>query len=259
MTVFVGTSGWQYDDWRPAYYPEDLAKARWLEQYASGFATVEVNNAFYRLPSAKVFEDWRARTPEDFVVAVKASRYLTHVKRLKDPEEPVARLLERCRHLGDKLGPVLLQLPPTLRFDPEALSATLDAFAKDVRVAVEPRHDSWFTDETACLLARHNAAYCLSDSTERKAPRWRTADFGYLRFHAGTGSPRPCYRPGALTTWARWLAEQFPARADVFVYFNNDTHACALRDAIRFAAAAGQAGLRPTRVPPPRSVRLARG
>lgn len=249
MTVWVGTSGWQYRHWRGRFYPDGLAQARWLEFYAGQFATVEVNNAFYRLPAAETFAGWAARTPEDFVVAVKASRYLTHVKRLRDPAEPVARLMGRATSLGAKLGPVLLQLPPTMRADLPALDATLEAFGPSVRVAVEPRHDSWHTDALAELLTRRGAAFCLSDTPARRAPVWRTASWGYVRFHEGRASPHPCYGRHALGTWAERLAERWEPDADVYAYFNNDPAGCAPRDARRFAAALRRVGLRPTRVP----------
>lgn len=251
----MGTSGWQYGDWRPAFYPEGLGKARWLEHYAGAFETVEVNNAFYRLPEERTFAAWAARTPGGFTVAVKASRFLTHVRRLRQPEEPVARLVGRCAALGDKLGPVLLQLPPTLRRDLGALEATLAAFPAGTRVALEARHESWFEDGTATLLARFGAAWCLADTPGRRAPRWRTAPWGYLRFHAGRAQPPPCYGRRALERWAGFLAETWPGGGEVFAYFNNDANACALRDAVAFAAALRRAGARPTRVPPPRAVR----
>lgn len=249
MLLRIGTSGWQYADWRGAFYPTELAKSRWLEHYAARFATVEVNNAFYRLPAADVFAQWAARTPADFLVAVKASRFLTHVKRLREPLEPVQRLMERCTHLGDKLGPILLQLPPTMRVDHAALRATLAAFPAGTRVAVEPRHESWFVEETAALLAEYDAAYCLSDSSTRVAPRWCTASFAYLRFHDGAGRPRPCYARPQLQQWAEWLAQSLPATHEVFVYFNNDPGGCAPRDAVRFAAEARRVGLEVTRTP----------
>ena len=257
MTVFVGTSGWQYRDWRGTFYPESLPQARWLEHYAERFRTVEVNNAFYRLPEPATFANWARRTPDDFVVGVKASRYLTHVKRLKAPAEPVQRFVDHARHLGPKLGPVLLQLPPNLRADLDALAATLDRFPNEVRVAVELRHESWFVDETRELLASHRAALCLADSPSRRTPRWRTAGWGYLRLHEGRATPHPCYGRQALSTWAAELAGLWAPGDDVFVYFNNDGRACAPRDASVFARAAGRAGLFPTRTPPAREVRIA--
>src|SRR3569833_880851 len=147
MPILIGTAGWQYKDWRGLLYPAGLAQNRWLETYARAFGTVENNNAFYRLPAPELFEHWRALTPDGFVMAVKASRYLTHIKRLTEPEEPETRLMNSVRGLGDRCGPILLQLPPTLRADPERLDRCLRAFPTGVRVAVEPRHDSRRDDE----------------------------------------------------------------------------------------------------------------
>jgi len=231
-----------------------VPQARWLEHYAERFATVEVNNAFYRLPEATTFEAWAARTPPDFVAAVKVSRYLTHVKRLREPAEPVERFLSRARHLGPKLGPVLLQLPPNLVADGRALEATLDELPPDVRVAVELRHDSWFTEDTRRILVDHGAALCLADSPRRTTPYWRTADWGYVRFHEGRARPHPGYGRQALATWARRLADMWPPSADVYAYFNNDHLACAVSDARVFAMACSRAGLSPTRVPGPADV-----
>ena len=143
----AGTSGWQYRDWRGAFYPPGVPQRRWLEHYATQFATVENNGTFYRLPPRETFASWRDRVPGDFVMAVKASRYLTHVRRLRDPAGPVRRLLDVAAGLGDRLGPVLLQLPPDLRAAPEALRECLRQFPPPVRVAVELRHDSWWIGE----------------------------------------------------------------------------------------------------------------
>jgi uncharacterized protein YecE (DUF72 family) len=249
VPVLVGTSGWQYRDWRGRLYPPRLAQARWLEHYAERFATVESNNAFYRLPEPATFAAWAERTPPGFVMAVKASRFLTHVKRLRDPEEPVARLVDHARHLGRRLGPILLQLPPTLKADVAALDRALQAFPPGIRVAVEPRHDTWWSDETRELLSVRGAALCLADSPRRHSPIWRTADWTYLRLHQGTARPHPCYDRHTLAAWARRLADLVGPRADAYVYFNNDPGGCAVRDAIWFAREAAAAGLDPTRVP----------
>jgi uncharacterized protein YecE (DUF72 family) len=267
MTVFVGTSGWQYRHWRERFYPAGVAQRSWLEFYARRFATVESNNAFYRLPEPKTFAAWAERTPDDFVFAVKVSRYLTHIRRLRDPAEPVARFVDHARHLGDKLGPVLLQLPPNLRRSTDDLATTLARFAREgpnIRVAVEFRHDSWFTDDVRALLEDHGAALCLADGSlttkpDRKihgvmSPEWRTAEWGYVRFHHGAATPDPCYGRRALSTWADRLGELYGPGADVFVYLNNDGAACAVRDARVFARLAGRAGLTATRVPGPKEV-----
>ncbi|HXM54505.1 MAG TPA: DUF72 domain-containing protein [Candidatus Dormibacteraeota bacterium] len=257
VVLHVGTSGWQYRDWRGTFYPKGVAQRDWLRHYARRFATVELNNSFYRLPERSSFERWRDETPDDFVVAAKMSRFLTHLKRLRDPEDPVELFLERARGLGPKLGPVLLQLPPQMRADPERLAAALDVFPTGVRVAVEPRHDSWFDDRTRAVLEAHGAALCLADSPRRRTPSWRTADWGFVRFHEGRATPHPCYGERALATWAERIASLWPASADVFCFFNNDGRACAVRDAMVFGRLARRAGLRPTRVPEPDEVRLA--
>ncbi len=237
--LLIGTSGWQYKDWRGRFYPPGLPQARWLEYFAGHFATVEINNAFYRLPERDTFARWRERTPDDFCVAVKASRYLTHIKRLRDPAEPVARFLSRATALGDRLGPVLLQLPPTLRADPDALTDVLKQFPGDVRVAVEPRHPSWWTTEVRKVLEDHRAALCWADRHSRPVtPLWRTADFGYLRLHEGRAKPWPRYGHNALRTWVDRLASTYSDGEPTYAYFNNDPGGAAITDAVAMAAAA---------------------
>ncbi|TVL89274.1 DUF72 domain-containing protein [Streptomyces sp. SAJ15] len=248
--IVVGTSGWQYRDWRGVLYPEGCPQRLWLETYADAFASVESNNAFYRLPTVEQFAGWRDRTPEGFVMAVKASRYLTHIKRLRDPEEPVERLLSHAEGLGDRLGPVLLQLPPTLRADVGLLDTCLDCFPSGVRVAVEPRHDSWWTGEVRAVLERHGAALCWADQRGRPAtPLWSTTDWGYLRFHHGRAQPWPRYGRQSLTTWVRRVADAWPDGADVYAYFNNDPGGAAVLDACAFARIADGLGRTVTRTP----------
>jgi len=254
VPLHIGTSGWQYGHWRERYYPRGLPQRSWLEHYAAHFATVEVNNAFYRLPSPETFESWSRRTPEDFIVAVKSSRYLSHIKRLREPAEPVERFMANASHLGAKLGPVLLQLPPNFKAAPELLDETLERFATgqpQARVAVELRHESWFTAGIRAVLERHGVALCLADrGSAPVSPLWRTAEWGYLRFHWGRAARRSCYGTRALRSWAGRLSQLFSAGDDVYAYFNNDPGGCALRDATLFARAAHSEGLTPTRVPP---------
>jgi uncharacterized protein YecE (DUF72 family) len=250
LPVYVGTSGWQYRHWRNTFYPQGVPQARWLEYYVQRFQTVELNNSFYRLPPRETFVKWYHRTPPDFVVAAKMSRYLTHIKKLKDPAEPVARFLDHASPLGRKLGPILIQLPPTLRVDLEGLDDTLSRFPDWVRVAVEFRHDTWWNDDVRAILEKHDAALCMADRHSKPfSALWKTTDWTFLRFHEGEGTPHPCYGRSAIESWVRRLAEGWGPDADVFVYFNNDPRACAIRDARVFAAAAARAGLHPTRVP----------
>jgi uncharacterized protein YecE (DUF72 family) len=234
----IGTSGWQYADWRGVLYPDKLPTRSWLAAYSQEFDTVEVNAAFYRLPKRETFERWRDTLPAGFLMAVKASRYLTHIKRLQEPAEPVARLMEAARGLGGALGPVLLQLPPTLQAEPERLDACLGEFPPDVRVAVEPRHTSWWTDEVRGILERRGAALCWADRDGKAiTPLWRTTDWGYLRLHHGrTGWS---YGTTALRSWHERLAEAHSPTEDVFVYFNNDPGGAAVRNARWLQKAAG--------------------
>lgn len=250
MPVNVGTSGWQYRDWRGVLYPAGLAQSRWFDRYTRAFATVENNSAFYRLPSHETFASWHARMPADFTMAVKASRFLTHIRRLRDAEEPVRRLLAAAAGLGDKLGPILLQLPPTLRADPERLEACLTLFPATLRVAVEPRHETWWNDDVRSVLESHDAALCWADVLGRATtPLWRTSSWGYLRLHQGAASPWPHYGDQTLRAWRRRLGETWPDDDDVYVYFNNDPGAAAIRDAVRFAELLRDAGRTTSRTP----------
>ncbi|MBA3291428.1 MAG: DUF72 domain-containing protein [Actinobacteria bacterium] len=249
MSVIIGTSGWHYRDWKQRFYPEAIPQREWLAFHADHFTTVESNNAFYRLPEGERFAVWARSTPADFIMAVKMSRYLTHIKRLRDPAEPVSRFLERAQHLGGKLGPVLLQLPPTLRADHDLLHDTLKRFPKNVRVAVEFRHTSWWSDATRSLLDKHGAALCLADRDSKPlTPLWCTAEWTYLRLHAGAATPAPCYGRSALATWTERLRTDF-ADVDAYVYFNNDPGCCAVRDARWLAQEAIKRGLDVTRTP----------
>jgi uncharacterized protein YecE (DUF72 family) len=250
MPVLVGTSGWQYPDWRGVLYPPGLPLRLWLEEYARSFATCESNAAFYRLPTPETFASWRDRTPDGFVMAVKASRFLTHIRRLRDPREPVQRLMTHSAALGSRLGPVLLQLPPTLRADRAALDFCLACFPPGTRVAVEPRHDSWWTEEIRMILEHHGAALCWADLGSRPVtPLWRTAQWGYLRFHGGSARPWPRYGSRSLAGWARRIADAWPDTADVHVYFNNDPGGAAVLDAVAFARAVARIGRTPSRTP----------
>lgn len=233
MPVRIGTSGFLYDHWRKRFYPPS-ARGSELEHYANYFRTVELNVTFYRMPSRQTFRSWANRVPDGFLFAVKASRYLTHVRRLREPDDPVAYLMERVAELGAHLGPILLQLPPDMPVDLSRLDTALGAFPPGARVAVEPRHPSWFNDELRSLLSTYGAALCLADRRGPLTPQWRTADWTYMRFHGGRASPGPCYGARALEVWAKRLHEIAGTAPDAFAYFNNDHQGCALRDAAWF-------------------------
>lgn len=250
MPLLIGTSGWQYKHWKDRFYA-GVPQKSWLEYYAQRFRTVELNNSFYMLPKEQAFASWRRRTPDDFVVGVKVSRYLSHIKRLKDPQEPVERFMKHARWLGPKLGPLLLQLPPNLKIDLPALDETLRLFGPEVRVAVEFRHDTWFVDEVKDLLTERGASFVLADrGSQPITPLWRTANWGYVRWHAGSADPWPCYSTDDMREWAARIAGLWGPDEDVYAYFNNDPQGCALRDAIVFAEEAAKLGYETTRVPP---------
>ena len=242
MAIRIGTSGFIYDHWRRRFYPPS-ARGSELELYARTFDTVELNVTFYRMPPSSTFRSWAARVPEGFLFAVKASRYLTHVRRLKEPRASVELLVERASELGSHLGPILIQLPPDLELDLEGLEETLDAFPAGIRLAVEPRHSSWFVEDVRGVLAERNVALCVADRRGPITPLWRTADWSYLRFHAGRALPRSCYSSQELEAWAERHEAEWGRDATGFVYFNNDGNGCALRDASAYAGALGRRGI----------------
>jgi uncharacterized protein YecE (DUF72 family) len=262
MPLVIGTSGWQYKDWRGVLYPPGVPEARWLECYASTFPVVENNGTFYKLPAPDVFAGWRNRTPDGFTMVVKASRYLTHIRRLRDPAEPVARLLGAAVQLGPRLGPILLQLPPTMAADLPALDNCLAEFGRfrlpagtpDVRVAVELRHDSWWTEDTKAVLGRRDAALCWADRQEQAiTPLWRTADWGYLRLHEGADRPWPRYTARTLRRWIDAMASCWGPDSEVFAFFNNDQKGAAPLDAFALADLAKDGALEVTPAPAPPS------
>jgi uncharacterized protein YecE (DUF72 family) len=229
--VRVGCSGWQYKHWRGNFYGEDLPQSRWFEHYATVFDTVEINNSFYRLPEEGTFANWARRAPARFVYAVKASRFLTHMKKLKDPEEPIDRLFSRLRFLGRHLGPVLYQLPPGFRRDEGRLDAFLAALPTG-RHVFEFRDPSWYAAGVFRMLEKHRAALCLHDMPGSATVRERVGPFVYARFHGATGIYSGSYPDARLIDWADWLAAERRAGIDVYAYFNNDVGGHAPRNAV---------------------------
>lgn len=231
--VTVGTSGWEYAHWRGPFYPTDLPKDRWLEHYVERFDTVELNNSFYRLPEGETFAGWRRRLPTCFMMAVKASRYLTHLKRLRDPVEPLERFWSRARLLADHLGPVLYQLPPRWHRNPERLGAFLEAVPKQRPQAIEFRDPSWYDPETLSLLDRAGVGICVHDmrgSAYRGPP---VGPIAYLRFHGSAGRYQGSYPRQRLVAVAERLAQWAHDGLACWVFFNNDPEAHAVRDAMR--------------------------
>jgi uncharacterized protein YecE (DUF72 family) len=227
----VGCSGWEYKHWRGGFYPADLPRTRWFEHYAAAFDTVEINNTFYRLPEERTFAAWAERAPAGFVYAVKASRFLTHMKKLKSPEEPLDRLFTRMRPLAGRLGPVLYQLPPGWPIDLRRLEHFLQALPQGVRHVVEFRNSSWYADEVMGLLERYSVALCVHDMQGSATGRQRVGPFIYVRFHGATAHYGGGYSDDRLAGWAEWLGSQRAAGLDVYAYFNNDIGGHAPRNA----------------------------
>ena len=234
----IGCSGWNYRDWRGELYAEKLPQSRWLERYAEIFDTVEVNNTFYRLPSREAVEHWAAATPPGFRFSIKASRYLTHVKRLNPPPGGTTRLYERLEPLIDarKLGPMLWQLPANFRRNDERLADALDRLPAGLH-CFEFRHESWFRDDVYALLRRHEVALVIGDHPERPFQTHElTAPFTVIRFHHGRRGRGGNYSDSEIGEWAARI-NRLRERAEVWAYFNNDWKAYAPRNARRLAAA----------------------
>ncbi|HVJ01521.1 MAG TPA: DUF72 domain-containing protein [Sphingomonas sp.] len=239
--VRIGCSGWIYRHWRGRFYPEKLAVKKWFAFYAEHFDTVEINNSFYRLPKAETFDIWAAQAPPGFRYAVKANRFLTQAKKLKDCEEPLQRMMPPFRHLGKTLGPILYQLPPRFRLNLERLESFLELVPKDVTNVFEFRDKSWYTDEVFALLERHGASFCGHDMPGLESPRLAVGPAAYLRFHGGQGKYWGRYPDEALLAAADWIAAEARAGREVWAYFNNDTEGAAIEDALTLKAMVAQA------------------
>ena len=238
--VRVGCSGWVYRDWRGAFYPAKLPQREWLAHYSRQFETVEVNNTFYKLPSAEAVNGWIEQTPRGFRFTVKASRYITHIKRLNDPEKYVERFLVSIEPLtkARKLEAILWQLPPSFKRDDERLDTALKAIRARApgRHAVEFRHPSWFNEDVYSLLQGHSAGLAIADDPELPfQARVRTTGWTYVRMHRGHRSEGGRYSPAELATWRRRVAA-WRATTDVLVYFNNDREASAVEHAAALRA-----------------------
>ena len=237
--VFIGTSGWHYDHWRGPFYPSKLPKTRWLEFYAGHFDTVEVNSSFYRLPSEAAVGGWRRGTPPGFTFSMKASRYITHLKRLKDSAEAVRRFTERVKILEGKLGPLLYQLPPNMKRDDRRLESFLAGLPPGYRHAVEFRHSSWYNEAVFAILRRYGIGLCLLDMPELRSPLVVTAGFAYIRFHGKDELYTGSYPDGELAGWADKLVSLAAGLEAVYIYFNNDYQAHAVDNARTLAGYLG--------------------
>lgn len=236
--LYIGTSGWSYEHWQDIFYPEKLAKKNRFDFFTSRFSTVELNATFYRLFPEKTFEKWAIQAPNKFLYAVKLSRWITHLKRLKDIQNDLQTFLTRASLLEKHLGPILIQLPPSMHRNDELLHQFLDrlndtqkALKKKFRVTVEFRHPSWLNDEIYEILTENNIALCLADMPKIEFPRRLTSNFTYIRFHGRPLLYQSLYPDKILNQWADWLAAQIYDGKDVFAYFNNDYQAHAVQNA----------------------------
>jgi uncharacterized protein YecE (DUF72 family) len=222
-TIRIGTSGFIYKHWRGVYYPEGLAQKHWFSHYSRDFDTVEVNNTFYRLPPENTFEHWQRVASENFLYTFKASRYITHIKRLREPEQTLAKFLVRVRLAGEHLGPLLYQLPPRWPAELERLESFLQALPGDLAHVVEFRDASWYVEEVRTMLERHKVSFCIHDHGAAPSPEWVSGDLVYLRLHGqGKHAYMGSYSPDSLRAIAAKV-RNWQARARmVFVYFNND-------------------------------------
>lgn len=221
--VFIGTSGWHYKHWLGLFYPEKFPPNQMLEFYAEHFDTVELNNSFYHLPLPSSFEKWRASTQRGFVFSVKGSRFITHMKKLKDPQSSTEKFFDRVDRLEQKLGPILFQLPPHWKLNLERLEEFVAKLPREHRYVFEFRDDSWLVREAFDVLKKFNAAFCIHDLANMRTPVEITADFTYIRFHGpGEAKYQGSYSKQELREWAKRISGWRSQLKGVYVYFNND-------------------------------------
>jgi uncharacterized protein YecE (DUF72 family) len=231
--LHIGTSGWHYKHWLGMFYPEKMPARDFLDFYAERLHTVEINNSFYRLPSIETMENWRENSPKGFLFAVKASRYITHMKKLKEPEEPLRNLYSRVEALKEKAGPILFQLPPSWKINLERLEQFLNSLTPTFRHVFEFRHPSWYDEQSLALLQQHKAAFCIYNLAGHESPAEVTADFVYVRLHGPGGAYQGLYSDKALQEWAEQMKGWSRKGLDVYVYFDNDQAGYAAQNAIR--------------------------
>ena len=231
--IHIGTSGWHYEHWKGPFYPEDTRSDSFLKYYADFFNTVEINNSFYRVPQEKTLRGWRDTVPEGFVFSVKGSRYITHMKKLKDAGEAVNSFLRQMDVIGRRLGPVLFQLPPRWNVNLQRLGSFLGLLPKKYRYAFEFRDTSWFIQKVYDLLNEHRAAFCIYDLDGRESPRIVTTDLVYVRLHGPDGPYRGQYSGKKLAGWATAVSSWAEQGKSVYCYFDNDEAGHAAIDALK--------------------------
>ena len=235
---WVGTSGWSYKHWKGIFYPSDLPSSKWLSFYTGYFSTVELNASFYRLPSESTFSGWHDNTPQDFLFSVKVSRLITHLKKLENVESELEKFVFRARMLKEGQGPLLYQLPPSMVKDEDRLAHFCSILPPDLSHVFEFRHESWFCDSVLDILRQYKMGFCIYDMPGFTTPILSTAEFAYVRFHGSEAMYDSCYQQSELELWAGRLSS-LPVSV-VFIYFNNDTQAYAVKNALTLSSLLGQ-------------------
>jgi uncharacterized protein YecE (DUF72 family) len=239
--IRIGCSGWLYRHWREFFYPARMAQHRWFAHYAGTFDTVELNTSFYHLPKPDTFAKWRDQAPPGFRYAVKAPRFITHMKKLKDCAEPVGEFLKRARNLSDTAGPILYQLPPRWACNAERLEEFVALLPDDLVHVFEFREKSWLCEEVLALLDRGGVSFCAHDMQGLRTERWAAGPIAYVRFHGGVGKYWGRYSDRDLLGWTDWIVAEARGGRDVWCYFNNDIEGHAIHDALTLRSMVGQA------------------
>ncbi|MBS3819450.1 DUF72 domain-containing protein [bacterium] len=229
--IHIGTSGWHYPHWKGPFYPLQHSDSALLSYYMKYFHTAEINNSFYQIPQKKTLELWRNTVPGNFNFSVKASRYITHMKKLKDPHQPVSHFLQRIDTLGNKRGPILFQLPPRWKCNPERLESFLKILPKNYRYTFEFRDPSWFNSQVYEILTRYKASFCIYDLDGRLSPKKITADFVYIRLHGPDGPYQGKYNQKTLSNWSSDFSRWTQQNKEVYCYFDNDQAGFAVQNA----------------------------
>lgn len=240
--IHIGTSGWHYEHWKGVLYSKDIADDRYLEEYIKHFKTAEINNSFYNLPDSKTVENWRNKVPDYFIFSVKASRYITHMKKLKDPEKSFGNFIDRIKLLREKLGPILFQLPPNWNVNLDRLKEFISKLPDGYRYTFEFRDPTWFGEETENILAEAGIAFCIYDFEGRQSPHAITSDFVYIRLHGPDGAYRGKYNEKSLSQWANLMSSWADEKREIFCYFDNDEAGYAAQNALKLRELLGEKG-----------------
>lgn len=229
--LYIGTSGWSYSDWQDTFYPQNIKTNEWLNHYSHEFSTVEINTTFYHTPRVKTLVNWYEQVPFEFTFSVKANRFITHLKRLKDCKESVDYFYDNVKHLKTKIGPILFQLPPSFKNNKDLLSEFISNLKQENKHVFEFRHISWFTKEIYDLLNQNSIGLCITDLNGVLSPEEVTTDFTYIRLHGPQKAYKGSYGKSKLNTWKKKIEKWISSKISVYCYFDNDEKGYAIQDA----------------------------